>query len=75
MAAKTVTRHAVAPVRPVPIREAAPRYHVNQATLRRMIARGEITGYRFGQRMVRVDLAELDALLSPIPTAGGPDAT
>lgn len=40
-------------------------------TIRRMIARGDLTGYRMGPRLVRVDLNELDALLRPIPTAGG----
>lgn len=39
--------------------------------LRRMIARGEITGYRLGSRSIRVDLDELDALLKRIPAAGG----
>jgi len=34
-----------------------------------MIAAGEITGYRFGVKLVRVDLDELDAKLQPIPTA------
>lgn len=40
-------------------------------TLRRMIARGELTGYRLGKRIILVDLDELDALLRPIPSAGG----
>jgi excisionase family DNA binding protein len=38
-------------------------------TVRRMIAAGTVTGYRFGPRMLRVDLNELDALARPIPTA------
>jgi len=41
---------------------------VSEKTMRRMIASGRITGYRFGPRLIRVDLDELDALLSPIPT-------
>jgi len=34
-----------------------------------------LTGYRMGPRLVRVDLVEMDALLTPIPTAatGGLD--
>lgn len=40
-------------------------------TIRRRIADGSLTGYRMGPRLIRVDLNELDALLSPIPTAGG----
>lgn len=39
--------------------------------IRRLIASGAITGYRIGTRAIRVDLDELDALLKPIPTAGG----
>ena len=42
----------------------------NERTLRRKIAAGALTGYRFG-RLVRVDLDELDAAMRPIPTAGG----
>lgn len=41
-------------------------------TLRRRIADGTITGYRFGPRGIRVDLDEIDdQLLRPIPTVGG----
>lgn len=43
---------------------------VCERTLRRMIARGELTGYRLGKRMIRVDLDELDAVMRPIPTTG-----
>lgn len=50
--------------------EAADYVHVSQKTLRRMIAAGSITGYRLNARLVRLDLNELDALLSPIPSAG-----
>lgn len=39
-------------------------------TIRNFIARGDLTGYRLGTRSIRVDRAELDALLTPIPTAG-----
>ena len=38
--------------------------------VRGMIARGEITGYRLGSaRMIRIDVAELDDLAQPIPSA------
>lgn len=40
-------------------------------TIRRRIADGTLTGYRFGPRSIRVDLNELDALMRPIPSAGG----
>lgn len=38
-------------------------------TIRRRISAGELTGYRFGARLIRIDLAELDAAMAPIPTA------
>lgn len=44
---------------------------VSEKTLRRLIASGQINGYRIGARLLRVDLNELDDLASPIPTAGG----
>lgn len=39
-------------------------------TLRRRVADGTLTGYRFGPRALRIDLDELDDALRPIPTAG-----
>lgn len=47
---------------------------VSTKTIRRYIAAGRVTGYRTGPRLIRVDLNELDAMLRPIPTAGGHDA-
>lgn len=52
------------------IQQAAEYAACNPKTIRRYIAAGRITGYRMGQRMIRVDLNDLDALLRPIPTAG-----
>ena len=49
---------------------AAERLSVDPRTIRRMIARGEITGYRIGTKALRVDPAEVDAALHPVPTAG-----
>ncbi len=46
---------------------------VADRTIRRYIAAGLLTGYRAGPRLIRVDRAELDALVRPIPTAGGHD--
>lgn len=40
---------------------------VSEKTLRRMIAAGQVTGYRVGPRLLRVDLNELDASARPIP--------
>ena len=53
------------------IQEAARLYHVHPDTIRRRIAAGQLTGHRFGPRLIRVDLAELEVLLKPIPTTGG----
>lgn len=39
-------------------------------TIRRYISDGRLTGYRVGPRLIRIDAAELDRLLRPIPTAG-----
>ena len=52
------------------IAEAAERIRVNPKTIRRRIADGSLTGYRVGPRLIRLDPAEVDALLRPIPTAG-----
>jgi hypothetical protein len=35
-----------------------------------MIAVGELTGYRVGKRLIRVDANELDALARVVPTVG-----
>lgn len=43
---------------------------VSTKTIRRRISDGSLTGYRFGARVIRVDLNELDELLRPIPAAG-----
>ena len=49
---------------------AAEHFGVSDKTIRRYISQGRLTGYRFGKRLIRVDLAELDQSLQPIPTAG-----
>jgi excisionase family DNA binding protein len=49
-------------------KRAAEYFACTDRTIRNMIRRGDLTGYRVGKRMVRVDLNELDALLRPIPT-------
>lgn len=51
--------------------EAAEYAHCSTKTIRRRISEGALTGYRMGPRLLRVDLNELDAMLRPIPTAGG----
>lgn len=54
------------------IESAAERWELNPRTIRRMIARGDITGFRVGgQRLLRVDPDEVDAAMQPIPTVNG----
>ena len=53
-----------------PISVAAEYADCSPKTVRRRIADGSLTGYRFGPRIIRVDLNELDQILSPIPTTG-----
>jgi len=61
------------PRRYATIQSAAEYIGSSDKTIRRLAAQGKITLYRHGRRLVRVDLNELDALLTP--TAGdGPSA-
>jgi excisionase family DNA binding protein len=49
--------------------DAAAYAHVHPRTIRRRISDGTLTGYRFGPRLIRVDLNEMDAALRPIQVA------
>ena len=45
---------------------------VTDRTIRNLISRGQLKARRIGNsRMIRIDRADLDALLRPIPTTGG----
>lgn len=57
-----------APRRYATVKDAADYIGSSDKTVRRLATQGKITLYRHGQRLVRVDLNELDALLTP---AGG----
>jgi excisionase family DNA binding protein len=39
---------------------------VSTKTIRRWIAEGRITGYRVGQKLIKVDLNELEASFAPV---------
>lgn len=52
-------------------REAAEYLGVTDRTIRRFIAEGRLPGYRLGNKMLRLDVADLDALMRPIPAGGG----
>lgn len=51
-----------------PLDTAATTLGCSTKTVRRYIADGRLTGYRMGPRLLRVDMREVDALLSRIPT-------
>lgn len=55
----------------VTVEEAAAYVRCAPRTIRRYVSSGAIAGFRVGPRMLRVDLNEVDAMLRPIPTAGG----
>ncbi len=52
------------------IAEAAKRTGVSTRTIRRRIAEGSLTGYRFGPTLIRLSPSEVDALLRPILGGG-----
>jgi excisionase family DNA binding protein len=53
----------------VSLETAAEHLDCHTRTLRRMVARGEVTGVRLGPRLLRVDLNEIEAQLRVIPHA------
>lgn len=53
----------------ITLAEAAERLSVTERTIRNLIARGQLPGYRLGSRTIRVQPADVDTLLVPIPTA------
>lgn len=63
MSAPSITRSYVT------VNDAAEALGVSTRTIREFIARGTLTGYRLGTRMIRIDADELNALLKPIPSA------
>jgi len=48
------------------VTQAAAHVGVTAKTIRAYIERGLLTGYRVGPRLVRIDQAELDALIRPM---------
>lgn len=52
--------------------DAAEYLSVSPLTVRRRIATGELKAYRLGRsRTIRLDLADVENMLRPIPTTGG----
>jgi excisionase family DNA binding protein len=55
------------------IESAAEYLDCSTKTIRRRIASGDLRAYRLASsRVIRVDLAEVDRMLRPIPTAAAP---
>jgi excisionase family DNA binding protein len=52
----------------VSVAQAAEYLGVSLRTMRTRIAAGDVPAYRFG-RLIKIDLAELEAALKPLPTA------
>lgn len=59
---KSQMNKTAAPARFVKLSTAAARYDISIKTLRLWIARGTITAHRAGERIIRVDLDELDRM-------------
>lgn len=57
------------PPKLISIADAADRLSCGTRTIRGWIAEGRLTAYRVGPRLIRIDVAELDRLLRPIPNA------
>ncbi len=53
----------------IPVGAAAARVSLNPRTIRRYIDIGKLRAYRVGDRSIRVDQADVDALVRPVPTA------
>jgi excisionase family DNA binding protein len=51
------------------ITQAAQRLGVHPKTLRRRIAEGKLPAYRLGHQIVRLNPADVDALLRQVPSA------
>ena len=61
---RTPRRHLIS------LGEAAEIIGCHPRTIRRRISEGQLTAYRVGPRLLRVDEAEVEHLLRPLPTGG-----
>jgi len=52
------------------LRAGAERLGLSVSTIRRMVSRGDLTAYRVGPKLLRLDADELDRIARRIPTAG-----
>lgn len=57
------------------IQESADHLGVSTKTIRRYVSHGTLPARRIaGSRLIRIRRTDLDQMLRPIPTTGGPDA-
>lgn len=72
MATRPITNTTHSPTRPRygSLEAGAEILDCSVRTLRRLIADGELSGYRLGKRMLRIDLNEVESTLRRIPTVG-----
>lgn len=54
------------PTKLISVVDAAERLAVHPITIRRMLADGRLTGFRVGGHLLRIDAAEVEALLVPV---------
>ena len=50
----------------VSLEDAARYIGTSEKTVRRMIAAGDLPAYRMGVRLIRIDMADIDALMVPM---------
>lgn len=55
----------------ISLEQASTYTNISTRTLRRRIATGELTAYRQGSRLIRLDVRELDAIFEAVPAVGG----
>jgi excisionase family DNA binding protein len=60
---QSTSPHFVVPENLATLEEAAMFLNCHERTIRRHIAAGNLTGYRLGKRMIRVDLHEIRAAI------------
>lgn len=61
------------PPRHASVKAAAAACGVSRDTIRRRIASGQLTGYRLGRKIMKVDLDEVEELFRVMPTTNGSD--
>jgi excisionase family DNA binding protein len=67
---QSTRRHSALRPAYVGIPEAAAYLDVDHKTIRRLIAAQLLPGYRLGNRIIKVKVADLDAVLTPMGGAG-----